>query len=430
MKQQLKQCYKKTKTPLEIHLTQKTLQRPLTNSPHLSQYTMTTQKSLQKSYTSRPQLNQHLTSEKTINITSASKHSKFDKILDDINIYNNQVEKFNQLLIKHLELQQSNTHQEGGGHKEDELKKIEYELTNISNKIDSDIDKYIQDKINLNEIFEKTQYYWYDEHLKKETKKQPNLIKSLLQRFKKKVIPLTGVNKHFYNKKLEIKNITNDISKIYFLFLITQENTYIESLNFIPEKSQDKIITENEIPCYVCFNEHPFNKTYIDTENESVTGKDIEDEKKTYHIWIKVENQIYIFSRPELKYITKNVSPTLLKNLLIIHPYFFFEIADESKTKYISYYDNLYYENKKYIKLENISESKNINDNDDKDIKFVPFLQGNHYLCWLCTILNIIKIYNLYHPQNNFIKEEYQDLITKTMKTQSVLDFIIIFLPK
>jgi len=349
--------------------------------------------------------------------------TQFDEILENIDIYNDMVEKLNEKIIDFVKTNNSQGNQDGGG-KNKVFSDTINEHKSFSDLIDTQINDYVNNsKNNFDEIFEKTQYYWYDEHLKTNTNKKPKLIKSLLQRFKKKVIPVTGVNNHFYNKKLEIENIIGSTDSKKFAFLITEENTYIESICYSNQSFIEKIINSGiYIPCYVCYNVHPFNETYIDTTTNNV--KDIKDETKTYHIWIKVQNEIYIFSRPILTEIDIPYKgfPVLMKNLLMLHPYLFFNVTNRNNLEVYKYYNK---------EIENLDFNKIIKNENEYvpflENEYVPFLQGNHYLCWLCTILNIIKIYNLYHPQNNFIKEEYQDLITKTMKTQSVLDFITIF---
>lgn len=318
-----------------------------------------------------------------------------DEILDNIDMYNKEVEDFNTKFIEFLKTSKSDTETEktsGGGDPKETLIDSEKHLIKKSKQIDNYIDQYLQQPgFNLDEIFEKTQYYWYDEHLKEKMNKN-GLIKFFLQRLKKKVIPVNNIDTHYYDIKLDASN--ND----KYFYMVTQENTYIESLMYSRNSPPN-----GKILCYVCFNEHPFNKTYI---NEGKLTE--EDSEKQYYIWLKVNNEIYIYPRLPLGKVSgenvgiKSISPTLLKNLLILHPYLFFDIT----TKPIFTFDAFRTSN--------------------PDIEYVPILQGSHYLCWLCTILNVIKLYKL-HEKVGCIQSEYQDIVNLTMKTQSVLDFIKYF---
>lgn len=316
-----------------------------------------------------------------------------DIILNLIHDYNNKVEMFNQSLIDSF-----STNVTRGGAIES-LYTLESNLQQSNAIIDQEIDEYIQaPNIDFNEIFNKTEYYWYDEHLQK--RKQPRQIKSLLQRLKKKVIPLSNVSQHHYNEKLLLISDEEYKNGKRYSFLVTKENTYIESLTYDYKHTHNP----NYIPCYVCYNEHPFNKTYI--ESNELKEIDKRENKTNYHIWLKVQNEIYIYSRPSLTQIEITTPTIYFKNVLMLHPYKFFDIAPLNYSRYTDYHDVI---------------NTNV-----QDVECVPFLQGHHYLCWLCSILNIIKLYEL-HKEEQYIKEEYRDAINQAMKTQSVIEFIKYF---
>ncbi len=95
--------------------------------------------------------------------------TQFDEILENIDIYNDMVEKLNEKIIDFVKTNNSQGNQDGGG-KNKVFSDTINEHKSFSDLIDTQINDYVNNsKNNFDDIFEKTQYYWYDEHLKTNT---------------------------------------------------------------------------------------------------------------------------------------------------------------------------------------------------------------------------------------------------------------------
>lgn len=351
-------------------------------------------------------------SSKNSNVVSQSKNIDYctTLLLDYIELYNELVELYNIEVINQLQTEKDNgrsktTSKQGGTItvQSSEIQKSSTLIDNFTGKLISSFE------INLlyKEIKKKTIYYWYDDENEPKQPEKLEFVKSLLQRLKKKVIPFNEQNKTFYlNETITTKSGQTNAN----YYIVTQENTYIESLEFLKENEINDFKEHNLY--YVCFNEHPFNKIKLSkNSDDSLEITDyIQDAK--YYMWLYYKNDVYIYTQPtqeEIITILNNkyrlFNTISKKQFLMLHPYHFYN-KDSNEINDISMYT--------------IDRNPN---QTDSEICNVHFLQGRHYLCWLCAILNAIKFYGIDKKDENIIPELLKP-IKEAMETQSVIHFI------